>query len=79
MPILQLLKIGINKITNNTYTTDSRVRYKSRYCVKCQAVLSWQCNCPNNIKHNNVMEKFHKMSMVSVEKSLEETGLNENI
>jgi len=52
---------------------------KSRYCVKCQAVLSWQCNCPNNVKHRNVMEKFHKMSMVSVEKALEETGLDENI
>ena len=66
-------------ITNITETTDSSTRMKSRYCVKCQAVLSWQCNCPNNVKHRNVMEKFHKMSMVSVEKSLEETGLNENI
>ena len=65
--------------TNNTYTTDSSTRMKSRYCVKCQAVLSWQCNCPNNVKHRNVMEKFHKMSMVSVEKALEETGLDENI
>ena len=66
-------------ITNNTYTTDHKDRMKSRYCVKCQAVLSWQCNCPNNVKHKNVMEKFHKMSMVSVEKSLEEGGLDENI
>ena len=66
-------------ITNITETTDSSTRMKSRYCVKCQAVLSWQCNCPNNVKHRNVMEKFHKMSMVSVEKALEETGLDENI
>ena len=66
-------------ITNITKTTDSSTRMKSRYCVKCQAVLSWQCNCPNNVKHRNVMEKFHKMSMVSVEKALEETGLDENI
>ena len=64
---------------NNTYTSDGKNRMKSRYCVKCQAVYSWQCNCPNNVKHKNVMEKFHKMSMVSVEKALEEIGLNENI
>ena len=66
-------------ITNNTHTSDHKDRMKSRYCVKCQAVLSWQCNCPNNVKHKNVMEKFHKMSMVSVEKALEEIGLDENI
>ena len=65
--------------TNNTYTTDSSTRMKSRYCVKCQAVFSWQCNCPNNVKHKNVMDKFHKMSMVSVEKALKEIGLDENI
>ena len=65
--------------TNNTYTTDSSTRMKSRYCVKCQAVFSWQCNCPNNVKHKNVMDKFHKMSMVSVEKSLKEVGLDEQI
>ena len=65
--------------TNNTYTTDSSTRMKSRYCVKCQAVFSWQCNCPNNVKHKNVMDKFHKMSMVSVETALEEIGLDENI
>jgi hypothetical protein len=52
---------------------------KSRYCVRCQAIYSWQCNCPNNLKHKNVMDKFHKMSMVSVENALEEIGLNENI
>ncbi len=52
---------------------------KSRYCVRCQAVLSWQCNCPNNVKHRNVMRDFRKVSMVSVEKSLEEVGLDENI
>ena len=66
-------------ITNTTYTSDHKDRMKSRYCVKCQAVLSWQCNCPNNVKHKNVMEKFHKMSMVSVAKSLEEVGLDEAI
>ena len=64
---------------NNTYTSDGKNRYKSRYCVKCQAIYSWECNCPNNVKHKNVMDKFHKMSMVSVEKALEETGLDENI
>ena len=52
---------------------------KSRYCVKCQAIYSWQCKCPNNLKHKNVMDKFHKMSMVSVEKSLREVGLDENL
>ena len=66
-------------ITNNTHTSDHKDRMKSRYCVKCQAVLSWQCNCPNNVKHKNVMEKFHKMSMVSVEKALEEIGLDESV
>ena len=66
-------------ITNITETTDSSTRHKSRYCVKCQAVFSWQCNCPNNVKHKNVMDKFHKMSMVSVEKALKEIGLDENI
>ena len=63
--------------TNNTYTTDSSTRMKSRYCVRCQAILSWQCNCPNNVKHKNVMRDFHKVSMVSVEKSLKEVGLHE--
>ena len=65
--------------TNNTYTTDHPSRMKSLYCVKCQAVLSWQCNCPNNVKHKNVMEKFHKRSMVAVQKSLEETGLDNSL
>ena len=65
--------------TNNTYTTDSSTRMKSRYCVRCQAILSWQCNCPNNVKHKNVMRDFHKVSMVSVEKSLKEVGLDEQI
>ena len=64
---------------NNTYTSDGKNRYKSRYCVRCQAVYSWQCKCPNNLKHKNVMDKFHKMSMVSVETALEEIGLDENI
>ena len=64
-------------ITNITETTDSSTRMKSRYCVKCQAILSWQCNCPNNVKHKNVMRDFHKVSMVSVEKSLKEVGLHE--
>ena len=63
-------------ITNNTHTSDHKDRMKSRYCVRCQAIYSWQCNCPNNVKHKNVMEKFHKMSMVSVEKALEEIGLD---
>ena len=64
-------------ITNNTNSSDSSTRYKSRYCVRCQAVYSFQCNCPNNVRHKNIMDKFHKMSMVSVEKSLEEVGLDE--
>ena len=64
-------------ITNNTYTSDGKNRYKSRYCVKCQATYAYQCSCPNNVKHDNIMKKFHKMSMVSVEKSLEEIGLDE--
>ena len=73
-----IYKKGI--VVNNTHkTSDSKNRYKSRYCVKCKAVFSWQCNCPNNVKHKNVMDKFHKMSMVSVEKALEEIGLDENI
>ena len=66
-------------ITNTTYTSDGKNRYKSRYCVRCQAVYSWQCECQNNLKHKNVMDKFHKMSMVSVETALEEIGLDENI
>jgi len=61
--------------TNNTYTSDSPIKYKSRYCVRCQAVYSFQCSCPNNVRHKNIMDKFHKMSMVAVERSLEETGL----
>jgi hypothetical protein len=64
---------------NTTYTSDGKKRMKSRYCVRCQAIYSWQCKCPNNVKHNNVMDKFHKMSMVSVETALEEIGLDENI
>ena len=63
-------------IINNTYTSDGKNRMKSRYCVRCQAIYSWQCKCPNNLKHKNVMDKFHKMSMVSVEKALEEIGLD---
>ena len=66
-------------ITNITVSSDGKNRYKSRYCVRCQAIYSWQCKCPNNLKHKNVMDKFHKMSMVSVEKALEEIGLDENI
>ena len=65
--------------TNNTYTTDSSTRMKSRYCVKCQALYSFQCSCPNHVRHKNVMKDFHKVSMVSVKKSLEEVGLNEAI
>ena len=52
---------------------------KSRYCVKCQALYSFQCSCPNHVRHKNVMKDFHKVSMVSVKKSLEEVGLNEAI
>ena len=64
-------------ITNITETTDSSTRMKSRYCVKCQALYSFQCSCPNHVRHKNIMDKFHKVSMVSVEKSLEEVGLDE--
>ena len=63
-------------ITNITKTTDSSTRMKSRYCVKCQALYSFQCFCPNHVRHKNIMDKFHKVSMVSVEKSLEEIGLD---
>ena len=66
-------------ITNITKTTDSSTRMKSRYCVKCQALYSFQCSCPNHVRHKNVMKDFHKMSMASVEKSLGEVGLDENI
>ena len=61
--------------TNNTYTSDSLIKYKSRYCVRCQAVYSFQCSCPNNVRHKNIMDKFHKFSMVSVDKALEAIGL----
>ena len=64
-------------ITNITETIDSSTIMKSRYCVKCQALYSFQCSCPNHVRHKNVMKYFHKMSMVSVEKSLEEVGLDE--
>ena len=63
-------------ITNITETISS-TRMKSRYCVKCQALYSFQCSCPNHVRHKNIMDKFHKLSMVSVEKSLEEVGLDE--
>ena len=43
------------------------MRMKSRYCVKCSAIYSWQCSCPNNVRHRNVMRDFHKTSMVAVE------------
>ena len=66
-------------ITNITRTSDGKNRMKSRYCVKCLAIYAWQCNCPNHVKHKNIMDKFHKMSMVSVENALEEIGLDENI
>lgn len=66
------------KMPNNTYTSDGKARYKSRYCVRCNAIYSWQCKCPNNIKHNNVMEKFRKMSMVSVEEAINETMDNQD-
>ena len=65
--------------TNITETTDSKNRLKSRYCVKCQALYSFQCSCPNNVRHKNIMNKFRKMSMAAVGKSLEELGLDENI
>ena len=55
------------------------MRHKSRYCVKCNATYSYQCSCSNNVRHKNIMADFHKMSMVSVEKALEEIGLDENI
>ena len=64
-------------ITNITEMTDSSTRMKSRYCVKCQALYSFECSCPNHVRHKNVMKYFHKVSMVSVEKSLEEVGLDE--
>ena len=57
-------------------TTDNKNRLKSRYCVKCKALHSFQCSCPNNVRHKNIMDKFHKMSMVSVETALEEIGLD---
>ena len=60
-------------------TTDNKNRLKSRYCVKCKALHSFQCSCPNNVRHKNIMDKFHKMSMEAVGKSLEAIGLDENI
>ena len=60
-----------------TYSTDGKARHKSRYCVKCNATYSYECSCPNNIRHKNIMRDFHKMSMVSVEKATEEVGLDE--
>lgn len=66
------------KMPNNTYTSDGKNRMKSRYCVRCNAIYSWQCKCPNNEKHNNVMEKFRKMSMVSVEEAINETMDNQD-
>lgn len=55
------------------------IRHKSRYCVKCNATYSFQCSCPNNVRHKNIMENFHHYSMISVRTSLTEVGLNENI
>jgi len=49
-------------------------KMKSRYCVKCSAIYSFQCGCPNNVRHRNVMRDFHKMSMASVEKALEDVS-----
>ena len=62
---------------NKIYTTDSLNKMKSRYCVKCEAVVKWQCNCPNNVRHKNIMEKFHKFSMIAVEQSLKHIGLEQ--
>ena len=49
-----IYKKGI--VVNNTHkTSDSKNRYKSRYWVKCKAIYSWQCNCPNNVKHKIIL------------------------
>ena len=56
-----------------------KIKVRSRFCAICDSQFRWQCKCPNNLKHKNVMDKFHKMSMVSVENALEEIGLDENI
>ena len=39
-------------------------RLKSRYCVECEALYQWQCKCPNNKKHKNIMKKFHKIKII---------------
>lgn len=48
------------------------MRLKSRYCVRCSAIYSFQCSCPNNVKHKNIMRDFHKISMASVEQAEEQ-------
>ena len=51
---------------------------KSRYCVRCQALYSWQCSCPNNVRHKNVMRDFRKVSMVAVDKAVEQVGIEKD-
>ncbi len=51
---------------------------KSRYCVRCKALYSWQCSCPNNVRHKNIMRDFHKVSMVAVDKAVKQVGLDKN-
>ena len=53
-------------------------RLKSRYCVKCEALYQWQCSCPNNKKHKNIMKTFHKISMARVTEASMACGLNQN-
>lgn len=50
-------------------------RMKSRYCVKCDALYKYQCECPNHKRAKIIRETFHQISMEKIKIALKEVGL----
>jgi len=39
-------------------------------------MYQWQCSCPNNVKHKNIMKTFHKISMGKVDEASKYCGID---
>ncbi len=50
-------------------------KVKSRYCVKCEALYTYQCKCPNNRRMFNIRKTFHKIADERVNESCDYVGI----